>query len=147
MKFSKKIPKKIWQFHKKSLPLHRISEITQLKHFKKKFWRDGRVVDCIGLENRRTERYRGFESLSLRKELNQEIGWVLFLFGSMNDFVIPPNTTKLVLNILIYLRTNYLPRTNKFTKYLKPMQNHHSVHTIGEWWQTLGYWWIFVSKM
>ena len=31
-----------------------------------KFWRDGRVVDCIGLENRRTERYRGFESLSLR---------------------------------------------------------------------------------
>ena len=28
--------------------------------------RDGRVVDCIGLENRRTERYQGFESLSLR---------------------------------------------------------------------------------
>ncbi len=28
--------------------------------------RDGRVVDCSGLENRRTERYRGFESLSLR---------------------------------------------------------------------------------
>jgi large subunit ribosomal protein L31 len=33
------------------------------------FWRDGRVVDCSGLENRRTERYRGFESLSLRKLL------------------------------------------------------------------------------
>ena len=30
--------------------------------------RDGRVVDCIGLENRRTERYRGFESLSLRSQ-------------------------------------------------------------------------------
>ena len=30
-------------------------------------WRDGRVVDYNGLENRRTERYRGFESLSLRK--------------------------------------------------------------------------------
>ena len=29
-------------------------------------WRDGRVVDYNGLENRRTERYRGFESLSLR---------------------------------------------------------------------------------
>ena len=29
-------------------------------------WRGGRVVDCTGLENRRTERYRGFESLSLR---------------------------------------------------------------------------------
>ena len=25
------------------------------------------MVDCTGLENRRTERYRGFESLSLRK--------------------------------------------------------------------------------
>ena len=32
----------------------------------KKTWRGGRVVDCTGLENRRTERYRGFESLSLR---------------------------------------------------------------------------------
>ena len=31
-------------------------------------WRDGRVVDYSGLENRRTERYRGFESLSLRRE-------------------------------------------------------------------------------
>ena len=29
--------------------------------------RDGRVVDYSGLENRRTERYRGFESLSLRR--------------------------------------------------------------------------------
>lgn len=29
-------------------------------------WRDGRVVDYNGLENRRTERYRGFESPSLR---------------------------------------------------------------------------------
>ena len=30
--------------------------------------RDGRVVECTGLENQRTERYRGFESLSLRKK-------------------------------------------------------------------------------
>ncbi len=30
-------------------------------------WRDGRVVECGGLENRCTARYRGFESLSLRK--------------------------------------------------------------------------------
>ena len=30
--------------------------------------RGGRVVDCTGLENRRTERYRGFESLSLRRK-------------------------------------------------------------------------------
>ena len=34
----------------------------------KKFWRDGRVVDRGGLENRCTERYRGFESLSLRNK-------------------------------------------------------------------------------
>ena len=32
-------------------------------------WRDGRVVDYSSLENYRTERYRGFESLSLRKEI------------------------------------------------------------------------------
>ena len=30
-------------------------------------WRDGRVVDCGGLENRWAERLRGFESLSLRR--------------------------------------------------------------------------------
>ena len=30
--------------------------------------RDGRVVDYSSLENCRTERYRGFESLSLRKQ-------------------------------------------------------------------------------
>ena len=29
-------------------------------------WRDGRVVDYTGLENRRAARHRGFESLSLR---------------------------------------------------------------------------------
>ena len=30
--------------------------------------KDGRVVYCVGLENRSTERYRGFESLSFRKK-------------------------------------------------------------------------------
>ena len=34
----------------------------------REFWRDGRVVDRGGLENRCTERYRGFESLSLRNK-------------------------------------------------------------------------------
>ena len=33
--------------------------------------RDGRVVDYSGLENRRTERYRGFESLSLRQKVSK----------------------------------------------------------------------------
>ena len=31
------------------------------------FWRDGRVVYCIGLENRRAERFQPFESVSLRQ--------------------------------------------------------------------------------
>ena len=37
--------------------------------------RDGRVVDYSGLENRRAERHRGFESLSLRyqKELSKSL--------------------------------------------------------------------------
>ena len=36
--------------------------------------RDGRVVDYSSLENCRTERYRGFESLSLRKKgVNQQL--------------------------------------------------------------------------
>ena len=33
--------------------------------------RDGRVVECGGLEIRCTARYRGFESLSLRKEASK----------------------------------------------------------------------------
>ena len=32
--------------------------------------RSGRVVECTGLENQRTERYRGFESLLLRIEMS-----------------------------------------------------------------------------
>ena len=39
-----------------------------LKQFE--HWRDGRVVDYSGLENRRAERHRGFESLSLRASHN-----------------------------------------------------------------------------
>ena len=36
--------------------------------------KDGRVVYCVGLENRSTERYRGFESLSFR--LNEKLSHV-----------------------------------------------------------------------
>ena len=50
----------------------------------KEFWRDGRVVDCGGLENRCTARYRGFESLSLRKKKADKIlkfiWWILSAF-------------------------------------------------------------------
>ena len=48
------------------VPLHPHSEMMQVYHT---HWRDGRVVDYNGLENRRTERYRGFESLSLRRKI------------------------------------------------------------------------------
>ena len=41
------------------VPLHPLSRTFE-------HWRDGRVVDYSSLENYRTERYRGFESLSLR---------------------------------------------------------------------------------
>ena len=44
--------------------MHSLTKISRLMIV----WRDGRVVDYNGLENRRTERYRGFESLSLRKK-------------------------------------------------------------------------------
>ena len=40
--------------------------------------RDGRVVDYSGLENRRTERYRGFESLSLRKQGCKSMSCVIY---------------------------------------------------------------------
>ena len=46
--------------------------------------RDGRVVDYSSLENYRTERYRGFESLSLRN-LKKEVRFeLLFLFYILN---------------------------------------------------------------
>ena len=38
------------------------------------------MVDYNGLENRRTERYRGFESLSLRKSLLKEISEGFFFY-------------------------------------------------------------------
>ena len=45
-----------------------------------KYWKGGRVVDYSGLENRRTERYRGFESLPFRFFVL--VGWG----GACRDF-------------------------------------------------------------
>ena len=48
--------------------------------------RDGRVVECTGLENQRTERYRGFESLSLRqKHLKTSVLRWFFLYPFANE--------------------------------------------------------------
>ena len=45
--------------------------------------RDGRVVDYNGLENRRAERHRGFESLSLRHLKKREpYGFPFFVPGN-----------------------------------------------------------------
>lgn len=53
---------------------------------KKTRWKGDRVVDCGGLENRRTERFPGFESLSF---LN------LTIFGfTANKIAIAPTNTK-----------------------------------------------------
>ena len=43
------------------------------------FWRDVRVVECAGLENRCTERYRGFESLSLREKEVERLPFFVFV--------------------------------------------------------------------
>ena len=43
--------------------------LTGFSSVKSSFRKDGRVVDYTGLENRRAERHRGFESLSFRKAL------------------------------------------------------------------------------
>ena len=63
--FIKKYMLFVWILKKIIIPLPSLSEMRVCIYYKLP-WRDGRVVDYNGLENRRTERYRGFESLSLR---------------------------------------------------------------------------------
>ena len=53
---------KYLQTQKKVVPLHRFRKQSLLKEV----WKGGRVVDYSGLENRRAERHRGFESLPFR---------------------------------------------------------------------------------
>ena len=62
-------------------------------------WRDGRVVECTGLENRRTERYRGFESLSLRYKGSQK--WLpFFVYLTTKRVVYQGKSIYLHLNII-----------------------------------------------
>ena len=54
--------------------------------------RDGRVVDCGGLENRCAARHRGFESLSLRQADNRQAtdeNQSLFLFLGFPQIHLP----------------------------------------------------------
>ena len=50
-----------------------VCKIQAFSHWLLLFWRGGRVVDCAGLENRRAERLRGFESHLLRHLSAQRI--------------------------------------------------------------------------
>ena len=56
------------------------ASLLKTSTLEKEVWRDGRVVDCGGLENRCTARYRGFESLSLRQEVVNQMICNLFFF-------------------------------------------------------------------
>ena len=44
------------------------ASLSKTKPSYKGVWKGGRVVDYSGLENRRAERHRGFESLPLRNK-------------------------------------------------------------------------------
>ena len=71
------------------------------------------MVDYNGLENRRTERYRGFESLSLRKSLLKEISEGFFIYTATisinpsffiySSFLIYPSFLINCLSILVFL--------------------------------------------
>ena len=58
------------------------ASLLKTSTLEKEVWRDGRVVDCGGLENRCTARYRGFESLSLRQRDCESMICNLFFFIS-----------------------------------------------------------------
>ena len=57
----------------------RSKKVLHVRH-----WKGGRVVDYSGLENRRAERHRGFESLPFRREASSE-SCSLFLFVHMSN--------------------------------------------------------------
>ena len=53
--------------------------------------RDGRVVDYSSLENCRTERYRGFESLSLRKQGCKSADYAIYTLYYTQNFIVIEN--------------------------------------------------------
>ena len=69
------------------------------------------MVECTGLENRRTERYRGFESLSLRTESCkskdlQDFFIIIMAYPSKITFT----TNNVVYTFSISFHTNHLQR-------------------------------------
>ena len=63
------------------------ASLSKTKPSYKEVWKGGRVVDYSGLENRRAERHRGFESLPFRK-LKASVSLTdAFLFSSKKRFI------------------------------------------------------------
>lgn len=60
--FAKKIAEKFASSEKSRT----FASLSKTKPSYKEVWKGGRVVDYSGLENRRAERHRGFESLPFR---------------------------------------------------------------------------------
>ena len=61
------------------------------ENYSQKVRRDGRVVDYSGLENRRAERHRGFESLSLRQNKEKLLSFSATFFVLIP---IPPHSCR-----------------------------------------------------
>ena len=78
-------------------------------------WRDGRVVDCGGLENRCTERYRGFESLSLRNYGCSSVGRALVSKTRCRAFesLLPCIFCIIMKKIINYFRESFDELVNK----------------------------------
>ena len=85
-----------------------------LKQFE--HWRDGRVVDYSGLENRRAERHRGFESLSLRKEQSERVALFFVCVWERECYTFPrlsqlAHSGKIVLNTEMMCEVSFqIPR-------------------------------------
>ena len=58
----------------------RSKKVLHVRH-----WKGGRVVDYSGLENRRAERHRGFESLPFRREASSESCSLFFVFKNLHQ--------------------------------------------------------------
>ena len=106
--FSQKVPQKFGGIKKRLYLCIRLRK-PSYSH-PDRIWRDGRVVDYNGLENRRTERYRGFESLSLRKSLLKEIseGFFHFRTFTIKKLIILSQSQKSAQNQLLKCERRFL---------------------------------------
>ena len=67
------------------------------------------MVDYNGLENRRTERYRGFESLSLRKQGCKSTSYVIYtLYYTQKFIVLETYHTFLLQYSFVFVKVNRL---------------------------------------